>query len=176
MKNGKWVKDDKTEKKKVTWKKRKVGDGSKSKSKLPKPTQNANSSKSRRVTYVKVDGKWVKMNADGTLADETAKETAKPTKTTTTTAAARTTTRSPITKRPLTTERPPATRRPPTTKSTTTRRRKTTPSITKENARKQAIFRSKNRLKILRLKQEVEKEMNDFEEYSQRVARFMKTL
>ena len=60
MKNGKWVKDDKTEKKKMTWKKGKVGGGSKSKQKLLKPTKYINSSKSRRTTYVKVDGKWVK--------------------------------------------------------------------------------------------------------------------
>ena len=74
---------------------RKVGDGSKAK--LPKPTQNV---KSRRTTYVKVDGKWVKMNADGTLADETAKETAKPTKTTTTAAATTTKSTSAPTTRP----------------------------------------------------------------------------
>ena len=143
--------EGKTEKKKITWKKRKVGDGSKTKRKLPKPTPNA-------TTYVKVDGKWVKMNADGTLANETAKETAKPKKISTTTTAVATTAKP--------TSPSPTTKRSPTTTVATTRRT-TALKITKKDANIQAIKR---------LKKEVEKEMDDFEEYSERVARFMKTL
>ena len=123
-----------TEKKKITWKK-------------SKSTPNQ-----RRTTYVKVDGKWVKVNADGTLANETAKETAKPKTITTTTVVA-------------TTAKP--TSASPTTTSATTRRRTASPSKTKKDANNKAIRR---------LKKEVKKEMDNFEEYSERVAKFMKTL
>jgi len=110
------------------------------------------------------------VNADGTLSNETAEETAKPKKNlkrTTKPKKKPKTTTTAVTTTAQPTSASSTTKRQPTTTSATTRRRTASPSRTKKDANNKAIRR---------LKKEVKKEMDNFEEYSERVARFMKTL
>ena len=108
------------------------------------------------------------MNADGTLSNETAKETAKPKKN------LKRTTKPKM--KPKTTTTAVTTTARPTSASSTTKRQPTTTSATTRRISPSRIKKDANNKAIMRLKKEVKKEMDNFEEYSERVARFMKTL
>ena len=140
--------------------------------KVTKPKPTLKKPRSGVPTWEKVNGKWVKVNPDGTLSKQTFKSkkrstTAKPTtsqqtrvKPTTAVVA----TRQAATTRPTTVL--PSTKAPSTVQPKTTVAMTAPPSTRKTG--------SSTELKSL--KREIKNEMDEFEEYIERVATFMKKL
>ena len=139
--------------------------------KVTKPKPTLKKPESGVPTWEKVNGKWVKVNPDGTLAKQTFKSkkrstTAKPTTLQQTRAKPTT---AAVATRQATTARPttimPSAKTPSTVQPTVAM---TAPPSTRKSASSTPEWKS--------LKKEVKNEMDEFEEYIERVATFMKKL